>query len=404
MPPALPEPRILSAIRALPLPPTPLRIMEVCGGQTHSILRYALDTLLPPSVTLLHGPGCPVCVTPGAYLDRAIALASRPSTVLCTFGDLLRVPSASRGDLFAARAAGADVRTVLSPLQALEIAAANPASQVVFLAIGFETTAPANALAVELARRRHLPNFSLLCAQYLIPPVLRAVCAIDPPSAPHAFLAPGHVCAVTGSDPYRPLAAALQRPIVVTGFSPSEILLGVYHALRLLAFPPPDGVPPLFNAYPSVVRPAGNPAALDLLHRVFRPVDASWRGLGSIPASGLALRPEFADFDADLRFAGFFQSLENPPELFPIVGKNSPKNTPFFQSLEKPSDVFPIVGKTPPPPPSPPCPAADVLLGRLSPDRCPHFSSRCTPEHPLGAPMVSPEGACAAFHLHRPPR
>ena len=338
----------------------PARIMEVCGGQTHAILRHALDTLLPPHVQLLHGPGCPVCVTPADYLDQAIRIARRPEVILCTFGDLLRVPSATEGDLFAAKARGADVRMITSPLQALTLAEQNPGKQVVHLAIGFETTAPANALLAYLARERGLGNVALLVSQFLVPPILRAICA-DAETAPDAFLAAGHVCAVMGSDPYVALARELGRPIAVAGFEPADILLGVLDVLRLFE----AGRADMINAYPRVVHPHGNPEAQRIMDTVFQVSDREWRGLGVVPLSGLALRPEFAAFDAAARFPGTSDNVYKPSTY--------------------PDD----------------CPAAQVLLGKLQPCDCPHFGTRCTPDHPLGAPMVSPEGPCAAFFLHR---
>ena len=338
----------------------PARIMEVCGGQTHAILRHALDTLLPPHVQLLHGPGCPVCVTPSSYLDHAIAIARRPDAILCTFGDLLRVPSDSSGDLYAAKARGADVRMVTSPLQALDLARANPDKQIVHLAIGFETTAPANALLAYLAKGKGLSNVSLLVSQFLVPPILRAICA-DPTTAPDAFLAAGHVCAIVGSDPYAALARELNRPIAVTGFEPADILLGVLDVLRLFE----QGQTEMINSYPRIVHPGGNPEALRIMDAVFEVSDREWRGLGVVPKSGLSLRPEYAAHDAVLKF----------PSQKTIVCKQ------LQEALE--------------------CPAADVLLGKLQPPDCPHFGIRCTPDHPLGAPMVSPEGPCAAFYLHR---
>ena len=338
----------------------PARIMEVCGGQTHAILRHALDTLLPPHVQLLHGPGCPVCVTPAAYLDHAIEIARRPDVILCTFGDLLRVPSATQGDLFAAKASGADVRMIGSPLQALDIARANPGKQIVHLAIGFETTAPANAMLAYLAKERGLANVSLLVSQFLVPPILSAICA-DPQTAPDAFLAAGHVCAITGSDPYASLARELNRPIAITGFEPADILLGVLDVLRLFE----DGQADMVNAYPRIVHPGGNPEALRILDMVFEPSDREWRGLGIVARSGLFLRPAFAAHDAALKF---------------------PRPA---------TDVYKHLYM------APECPAAEVLLGKLQPTDCPHYGTRCDPDHPLGAPMVSPEGPCAAFFLHR---
>ena len=339
----------------------PARIMEVCGGQTHAILRYALDTLLPSHVQLLHGPGCPVCVTPAAYLDHAIEIARRPDVILCTFGDLLRVPSATQGDLFAAKAAGADVRMIGSPLQAIDIAHANPDKQIVHLAIGFETTAPANAMLAYLAKERSLANVSLLVSQFLVPPILRAICA-DPETAPDAFLAAGHVCAITGSNPYVALAHEINRPIAITGFEPADILLGVLDVLRLFE----QGKADMINAYPRIVHPGGNPEALRIMNVVFEISDREWRGLGTVPMSGLSLRPEFAAHDAAQKF---------PPE-----------NSRVYKDWKKTV-----------------CPAADVLLGKLQPFTCPHFGTSCTPDTPLGAPMVSPEGPCAAFFLHRNP-
>ena len=338
----------------------PARIMEVCGGQTHAILRHALDTLLPPHVQLLHGPGCPVCVTPSAYLDHAIAIAHRPDAILTTFGDLLRVPSESSGDLFAAKARGADVRMVTSPLQALDIARSNPDKQIVHLAIGFETTAPANALLAYLAKERGLANVSLLVSQFLVPPILRAICA-DPETAPDAFLAAGHVCAIVGSEPYVSLARELGRPIAITGFEPADILLGVRDVLMLYE----AGRAEMINSYPRIVHPQGNPEAQRVMETVFQVSDREWRGLGVVPLSGLSLRPEYAAFDAAQRF-------------------------PLDRKL-----VYKQVNALPE------CPAAKILLGKLQPPDCPHFGTRCTPDHPLGAPMVSPEGPCAAFYLHR---
>jgi hydrogenase expression/formation protein HypD len=335
----------------------PTRIMEVCGGQTHSILRHALDTLLPEHVRLLHGPGCPVCVTPSAYLDHAISIAARPDVILCTFGDLLRVPSNASGDLFAAKARGADIRMIGSPLQALDFARDNPDKQVVHLAIGFETTVPANAMAATLAKERGLKNFSLLVSQFTVPPILRAICA-DPETAPDAFLAAGHVCAVVGSDPYIPLAKELQKPIAITGFEPADILLGVLDVLKLWE----AGTAEMVNSYPRVVHPAGNPEALRVIDTVFELSDREWRGLGVVPMSGLALSPAYADWDAALRF----------PAPAPVASAEAPL-----------------------------CPADQVLLGKMEPPDCPYFGTACTPDHPLGAPMVSPEGPCAAFFLHR---
>lgn len=335
----------------------PVRIMEVCGGQTHAILRHALDTLLPPHVQLLHGPGCPVCVTPSAYLDHAIAIARRPDAIVCTFGDLLRVPSDSSGDLFAAKARGGDVRMIGSPLQALEFARANPAKQIVHLAIGFETTVPANAMLVYLAKEQGLANVSLLVSQFLVPPILRAICA-DPATAPDAFLAAGHVCAVMGADPYVALARELGRPIAIAGFEPADVLLGVLDVVRLFE----QGRAEMINAYPRIVHPGGNPEAQRIMDVVFEVSDREWRGLGVVPMSGLALRPEYAAFDAALKF----------PAPAPAPRTDAPH-----------------------------CPADRVLLGKLQPSDCPHFGTRCTPDHPLGAPMVSPEGPCAAYFLHR---
>ncbi len=336
----------------------PARIMEVCGGQTHAILRHALDTLLPPHVHLLHGPGCPVCVTPGDYLDHAIAIARQPGTIITTFGDLLRVPSATHGDLFAAKARGADIRMITSPLQALDFAREQPEKQVVHLAIGFETTAPANAMLAYLARERSQRNVSLLVSQFLVPPILRHISAA-PANTPDAFLAAGHVCAIMGSAPYEPLARELRRPIAITGFEPADILLGVLAVIRQLE----AGEARMENMYPRVVHPAGNPAAQKIMDTVFQIADREWRGLGMVPQSGLALRPEYADLDAAQRFP-----VSSPP--VPAAGNAD-------------------------------CPAADVLLGKLEPCDCPHFGTRCTPDHPLGAPMVSPEGPCAAYYLHR---
>ena len=333
----------------------PWTLMEICGGQTHAILRAGLDRLLPPQVTLVHGPGCPVCVTPVGVIDQAIALAGRPDVTLCSFGDMLRVPG-SRTDLLAARASGGDVRVVYSPLDAVAIAGREPGREVVFFAVGFETTAPAAAAAVRQAQALGLANFSLLCAQVRVPPAM-AVILEAPDCRIQGFLAAGHVCTVMGLAEYAPLVARYGVPIVVTGFEPVDILTGVLHCLRQLE----SGQARLENAYERAARVDGNPAAQALVGEVFEFVARDWRGLGELPESGLGLRAAYADFDAARRFG-----LAETPA--PDCGE---------------------------------CLAGEVLQGHLRPDRCPAFGSRCTPQRPLGAPMVSSEGACAAYYRYR---
>jgi len=333
----------------------PWTLMEICGGQTHAILRAGLDRLLPPAVTLVHGPGCPVCVTPVGVIDQAIALAGRPDVTLCSFGDMLRVPG-SRTDLLAARAAGGDVRAVYSPLDAVALAGREPGRQVVFFAVGFETTAPAAAAAVRQAQALGLSNFSLLCAQVRVPPAIEAILAA-PDCRIQGFLAAGHVCTVMGLAEYAPLVQRFAVPIVVTGFEPVDILSGVLHCVRQLE----AGQAQLENAYARAARADGNPAAQALVGEVFEPVARHWRGLGPLPGGGLGLRAAYAGFDAARRFGLVDAALQESAE----------------------------------------CRAGEVLQGRLRPDHCPAFGSRCTPQRPLGAPMVSSEGACAAYYRYR---
>ncbi len=333
----------------------PWTLMEICGGQTHAILRYGLDQLLPPGLTLLHGPGCPVCVTPAEAIDAAIELARRPNVTLCVFGDMMRVPG-SRQDLFGVKAEGGDVRMVYSPLDAVCEAVAAPDREFVFFAIGFETTAPGCALALREARARGLNNFSLLVAHVLVPPAIEAVLSA-PGCAVQALLAPGHVCAVTGLADYEAIARRHGTPIAVTGFEPIDILFGILDGVRQLE----AGQAEVTNMYQRVVRAEGNPSALAVMNAVFQVSDRRWRGLGLIPNSGLALRPEWAEYDAEIRFG-----LESAPT-----------------------------------PESDECLAGQVLQGLLKPTECPAFGTRCSPDHPLGATMVSSEGACAAYYRYR---
>jgi len=332
-------------------------LMEVCGGQTHAILASGLDSMIESAVELLHGPGCPVCVTPVETLDRAQALAALSDVMLCSFGDMLRVPG-SNGNLFDARARGADVRVVYSPLDAVRLAAANPERRVVFLAVGFETTVPAVAAAVRHARARGLSNFWLLTSHVRVPPALAAILSA-PETRIDAFLAAGHVCSIMGTQEYEPLVARYRVPIVATGFEPRDILEGVLLAVRQLE----RGQARVEIQYRRAVRPEGNPAARALVEEVFEIVDRPWRGIGVVSSGGLALRADWSAFDAERVFAelGEISALE-PPE----------------------------------------CRAGDVLRGLLRPPACPEFGRGCTPERPLGAPMVSSEGACAAYYRYRP--
>ncbi len=336
----------------------PWTLMEVCGGQTHAIVKFGIDELLPPEITLVHGPGCPVCVTPVELIDKAVELASRPGAVMCSFGDMLRVPGTSK-DLLATKAAGSDVRLVYSPLDALRLAEENPTREVVFFAVGFETTAPATAMAVFQAAQRGVRNFSLLVAHVLVPPAMETILA-----APHnrvqGFLAAGHVCTVMGCHEYEPLTRRYRVPIVVTGFEPLDILQGVYLCVKQLE----EGRHEVENQYARSVRWEGNRPAQDLLREVFRVVPRRWRGLGAIPLSGLGLNPAYAGFDAEQRFGLAAEGAEEPSE----------------------------------------CIAGLVLQGVKKPHECPAFGTRCTPERPLGAPMVSSEGACAAYHRYRSTR
>lgn len=333
----------------------PWRIMEVCGGQTHAIVRFGIDKLLPPALTLLHGPGCPVCVTPVEMLDRALAIAATPGVIFCSFGDMLRVPGSER-DLFAAKSEGADVRIVYSPLDALQIAEKNPSRQVVFFAVGFETTAPAHAMAVKEAARRAVNNFSLLVSHVLVPPALEALLSSTPRTV-DAFLAAGHVCAIMGLDEYAPIATQHHVPIVATGFEPADILQGIALCVTQLE----EGRAEVENQYTRAVRPQGNEAAKRVVAEVFEVVPRKWRGIGDIPRSGLGLRETFAAFDAEKRFS-----------VQTIVADESTE-----------------------------CKSGLVLQGLLKPSECPAFGVRCTPEKPLGATMVSSEGACAAYYRYR---
>lgn len=331
-------------------------IMEVCGGQTHAIVKYGLDELLPDRITLVHGPGCPVCVTSAGLIDLALKLAAQPGVIFCSFGDMLRVPGSRRVDLQAVKAAGGDVRTVYSPLDALQLAEANPDREVVFFAVGFETTAPANAMAAYQAQQRQVRNFSLLVAQVLVPPAMRAI--LDAPdNRVQAFLAAGHVCTVMGFWEYEQLAQDYRVPFVVTGFEPLDLLQGIHMAVQQLE----RGQSIVENQYSRVVRRQGNLEAQALIGQVFEVTDREWRGLGLIPASGLRLQDAYRDLDAQRRFQLTIDTSEAESE----------------------------------------CISGRVLQGLKKPVECPAFGTRCTPEHPLGATMVSAEGACAAYYRYR---
>ena len=332
----------------------PWTLMEVCGGQTHTILKTGIQDLLPGEITLVHGPGCPVCVTPLGLIDQAIAIASRREVIFCSFGDMLRVPG-STSSLNDARAEGADVRVVYSPLDALKLARANPNRKVVFFAIGFETTAPANAMAVWQADREGIGNFSILAANVLVPPAMRAI--LDAPGCKvQGFLAPGHVCTGVGMEEYESIAARYHFPIVVTGFEPLDLLEGIRMTISQLE----TGHAELENQYGRVVRREGNIPARRLMDDVFEVVSRRWRGIGEVPASGLCLRARFRRFDAATGYALPADEVAEPAE----------------------------------------CIAGFVLQGLRKPRECPAFGTRCTPEHPLGAPMVSSEGACAAYYRY----
>lgn len=330
-------------------------LMEVCGGQTHTLMRYGLDELLPPEIELVHGPGCPVCVTPIEVLDRAIRISSLSGVILTSYGDMLRVPG-SRSDLFQARAAGADVRIVYSPTEALKIARANPERKVVFFGVGFETTAPANAMAVWQAKREGLKNFSMVASHVLVPPAMRLVLQ-SPLNRVQGFIGPGHVCTVMGFHEYEDLAREFHVPIVVGGFEPLDLL----EAISMLVTQLEEGRAEVENQYSRSVRQDGNIAAQQIMSEVFTVCDRKWRGIGMIEASGYRLRDEYADYDAERLFGLDDLQTQEPAE----------------------------------------CISALVLQGLKKPLECPAFASRCTPMTPLGAPMVSAEGACAAYYQYR---
>jgi len=333
----------------------PWVLMEICGGQTHTIMRYGIDELLPQGLELVHGPGCPVCVTPLETIDKAIDLALRPDVILVSYGDMLRVPGSS-SDLFRARSQGADVRIAYSPTEAVKIASANPGRKVVFLAIGFETTAPANAMAAWQAKRQGLTNFSMLVSHVLVPPAIRAL-LVSESNRVQGFIAPGHVCTVMGCSEYEDLVRDFRVPIVVGGFEPVDLLEAVLMLVQQLE----SGQSKLENQYVRSVSYPGNLPAQQIMQEVFEVADQKWRGIGKIPKSGLRLREKYAAFDADQVF-----------ELGELM-------------VEEPAE----------------CISAEVLQGLKKPTDCPVFGMRCTPDNPLGAPMVSSEGACAAYYRYR---
>lgn len=332
----------------------PWVLMEICGGQTHAILQYGLDQLLPPEIELVHGPGCPVCVTSLELIDKALAIAALPDVIFCSYGDMLRVPGSNR-DLFSLRAAGADIRVVYSSLDAVKLARENPGKQVVFFGIGFETTAPANAMSVLQAQALGLKNYSMLVSQVCVPPAMHAILS-SPANRVQGFLAAGHVCSVMGYWEYPPIAEQYRIPIVVTGFEPLDLAQGILWTVRQLE----AGTHEVQNAYSRVVSFEGNRSAQAMLQRMFEPCDRNWRGIGLIPQSGWRLREAYAEFDAERRFdLGHIQTRE--------------------------SEV---------------CMAGQILQGLKKPPQCPAFGTLCTPQNPLGATMVSSEGACAAYYRY----
>jgi hydrogenase expression/formation protein HypD len=333
----------------------PWVLMEICGGQTHTLMRYGIDEVLPSEIELVHGPGCPVCVTPLEVIDKALAIASMPNVTLVSYGDMLRVPG-SRTDLFHVKAEGGDVRIAYSPMEALKIARSNPTRQVVFLGIGFETTAPANAMAVWQAAREGLKNFSMLSSQVLVPPAIRLLLG-SPEHRVQGFIAPGHVCTVMGYEEYVDLSRDFRVPIVVGGFEPVDLL----EAIAMLVAQLEEGRAEVENQYVRSVARQGNQPAQEIMAKVFEVCDRKWRGIGMIPRSGLGLRAEFAAYDAEKVFDVAAQNAEEPAE----------------------------------------CISALVLQGLKKPLDCPAFGERCTPANPLGAPMVSAEGACAAYFQYR---
>ncbi|MCP4659853.1 MAG: hydrogenase formation protein HypD [bacterium] len=344
--------KFVAAIRRLVT--RPWTLMEICGGQTHTFIKFGLDRMLPEEVILVHGPGCPVCVTPIAEIERAIAIARRPEVIFTSFGDMLRVPGSS-ADLLSVKSEGGDVRMVYSPLDAVKLAEKHPDREVVFFAVGFETTAPANAMAVRQAERLDLQNFSILCSHVLVPPAMEAILS-SPTNRVQGFLAAGHVCTVMGYWEYEPIAEKYGVPVVVTGFEPLDLLQGVHQTLKALE----EGRRGVECQYTRSVTRRGNLPAQKLMAEIFEVCDRQWRGVGMIPASGYRLRPEYSRFDAVRRFA-----VED------VVAEESPL-----------------------------CIAGEILQGLKKPHECSAFGERCTPEHPLGAPMVSSEGACAAYYQY----
>ncbi len=333
----------------------PWTIMEICGGQTHAIVKFGLDELLPPLITLVHGPGCPVCVTSAELIDQAVELALRPGFIVCSFGDMLRVPG-STIDLLTAKAQGGDVRIVYSPLDAVTVARDNPGREVVFFAVGFETTAPANAMSVLRAAHADVRNFSILTSHVLVPPAMRAILGA-PDNRVQGFLAAGHVCTIMGVTEYGPIAHEHHVPIIVTGFEPVDILEGVLLCVKQLE----SGRTEVENAYSRAVRTEGNTHARKIVEQVFEVTDRNWRGIGVIPDSGLAVKPAYAHYDAARR--------------------HQPRRGTAVESTE--------------------CISGAIMRGVSKPVHCPAFGTRCTPDHPLGAPMVSSEGACAAYYKYR---
>ena len=333
----------------------PWNIMEICGGQPHAIVKFGIDDLLPKQIRLIHGPGCPVCVTPLEVIEQALQIAAQPNVIFCSFGDMLRVPGKTT-DLLSVKARGGDVRIVYSPLDAVKLAEQNPSKEVVFFAVGFETTAPATAMAAFQAARKNLTNFSLLVSHVLVPPAMEALLS-SPDCRVQGFLAAGHVCAVMGYHEYPPLAAKYRVPIVVTGFEPLDILQGVMMCVRQLE----EGRAEVENQYARAVRREGNQPAQEIIRQVFQVVRRKWRGVGEIPRSGMGLSDAYAAFDAAKKFGLAECEVEEPRE----------------------------------------CLAGLVLQGQIKPRDCPAFGKACTPEHPLGATMVSSEGACAAYYRYR---